>query len=174
MSCLLRTALVLATALVLLSTACAPRSARPPGASSTKPTEAPQAPPTSLGGLVGGACEYANYPGTATIVRVEKTAESLAQVKIAGGAGYEGYEVHFTFKSDQPLPEEWSRKALESEHSFQLANSWYVGPKYLAKYKIELGAQLPCTLRIITKGTCTPMLFAFDGIDQTDYFEAQQ
>ena len=174
MSCLLRTALVLAAVLVLLSAACAPRIALPSGASSTKPTDAPQVQPTSAGGLVGGACEYADYPGEAVIVRVEKTSESLAQVKVAGGAGYEGYEVRFTFKSDQPLPEEGSRKALENEHSFQLANSWYVGTEYLAKYKIEPGAQLPCTLRIITKGTCTPMLFAFDGIDQTDYFEAQQ
>lgn len=172
MSCLLRVALVTILVSVTLCVACAPRIASPRDAS--KPAEAPQTPPPASGGLVGGRCEYADYAGIATISRVEKTADSLAQIKIAGGAGYEGYEVRFTFKSDQHLPDEWRQRALESEHSFQLANSWYVGPEYLAKYKIEPGATFPCTLRIITKGTCTPMLFAFDNLDQTDYFEARQ
>lgn len=173
MSCLLRFALLVFALSVALSAGCAPRITPQPDGSSTKPNEAPKLQPTSPGSLVGGRCEYADYRGTATLVCVEKTAESSAQAKLSGSAGYEGYEVHFTFKSDQPLSDEQARKAQENEHLFQLANSWYVGAEYLAKYKLVQGAQLPCTMRVITKGTCTPLLFVFEGIDQTDYFESK-
>ena len=39
------------------------------------------------------------------------------------------------------------------------------------KYGVRPGAALPCVLRVITSGTCTPLLFEFPGIDLADYFE---
>jgi len=52
-----------------------------------------------------------------------------------------------------------------------LKNSGYPGPKFLEKYGIEAGKSFECHLKVIVKGTCTPILFEFPTIDLRDYFE---
>jgi len=154
--------LLLILVFIITATACEPR-----------PDAAGQEKPISGGLIVGGACEYALYEGTAIIVRVEQTADSKAQVDVVGGAGCPGYEVWFTFETAAHIEQEWVRKAVAKEHLLLLKNRWYVGEKYVAKYGITEQSRHPCTVQVITKGTCTPIIFTFDEIDTTDYFESQ-
>ncbi|UCD86001.1 MAG: hypothetical protein JSU92_07355 [Deltaproteobacteria bacterium] len=123
---------------------------------------------------VGGPCDYVAYPGTARITRIEKTDKSSRQAKVSGGAGYEGYEVWFVFESDQEIEEERARKYIEEEHLFLLSNSWYPGELYLKKYDIKVDGSYPCELRVLTKGTCTPVIIKFTELGQDDYFESSE
>lgn len=123
---------------------------------------------------VGGQCEYTSYTGTATITRVDKTDASRAQASTMGGPGYEGNEVWYTYKTDQEVKEEWARGHSQKEHLLLLANSWYPGPHYSEKYGITPGKSYGCVLKVITRGTCTPLIFEFTGIDRSDYFEKAQ
>jgi len=120
---------------------------------------------------VGGPCFYSDYPGTATITRIEKTEESKRQARTSGGPGYEGYEVWFVFETDQDIKAEWARESITREHQFRSANSWHPGPQYLQKYRIRVGGNYRCTLKVITSGTCTPIIFEFSQLKQDDYFE---
>lgn len=122
----------------------------------------------------GGECSYVSYPGVATITRIAKTDESRTQATIEGGPGYEGYEIWFLFNTGQEIKKEWARKSIEKEHLFLLANSWYPGQRYIEKYHLTPGNSYPCTLQVISRGTCTPLIFKFAEPVMNDYFEAQQ
>ena len=124
--------------------------------------------------VIGGPCSYSHYPGKAIITRVEKTEESKRQARTSGEPGYEGYEVWFVFKSDQEIKEEWVRKSIKRERLFRLANSWYPGPQYLKKYDIKVGSKYRSTLKVITSGTCTPIIFEFDQLKRDDYLESRK
>lgn len=158
-----RRSMVCALLVLLLALAgCAPRTPAPASA------DAESSEP-----LVGGGCEYTSHKGIATIVRVEQTAASKAQATVAGGAGYAGYEVWFTFQTDSRFDQGWVTKALAKEHLLTMDNSWYVGEGFMEEYGIAPNARLACTVRVMTKGTCTPLIFAFDEVDTGDYFESQ-
>lgn len=116
---------------------------------------------------IGGACSYAAYPGTCRIVAVGKTPASIAQRTIVGGPGYEGFEVTFAYASTGAAPP----AAAQRSHRLTLTNSWYPGAKFLAKYDIRPGQHFACTLKVITRGACTPLLFDFPTVDRSDYFE---
>jgi len=116
--------------------------------------------------VVGGPCEYKVYPGTATILSVQKP-EGPVQ---AGPSGAAGFEVRFSFTPKEAIEEDWVR--LEGkEHLLLLHNSSFPGPRFLEKYGIEPGKCFECNLKIITKGTCTPVLFEFPTIDLSDHAE---
>ncbi len=137
--------------------------------------EAPVATPTVRAkGTVGGPCEYVDYPGTATVTRMTSTDQSRRQALTPGGAGYPGVEIWFSFKTAARISQDWARKVVDREHLFRLANSWYPGERYIDKYGIKVGNIYPCTLRIITRGTCTPAIFKFPGDKDRDYFESRQ
>ena len=123
---------------------------------------------------LGGTCTYDDYPGACEIVSVLKTEDSAHQAEVGGGPGYEGYEVSFVFSPDEPmnLTENWDDLVFGREHLLQLCNSWYPGPRFLEKYNITEGAVFNCTLKLIAGGTCSPIVFEFDEIDQCDYFES--
>lgn len=123
---------------------------------------------------LGGGCSYEDHPGACEIVSVLKTEESAHQAEVGGGPGYEGYEVWFIFCPDEPmnLTENWDELVFGREHLLQLCNSWYPGPMFLEKYNIAEGEVFDCTLKLITGGTCSPIIFEFDEIDQCDYFES--
>lgn len=122
-------------------------------------------------GRIGGPCAYHDYPGTATITRVEKTDASREQGTASSGPGYEGYEVWFRFVTEQPVAEEWAREGMAREHLFQLANSWYPGDRYLRRYGLAAGKSYRCVLKVIVSGTCTPTVFDFPELKRDDYFE---
>ncbi len=154
---------VFATVLAIADSAAADRSMR---------AQIAQAPSSSA--RLGGECEYRSLPGTATIVRVEKTAASSAQAAVTGGPGYAGFEVEFSFTAKEPIKDESVQRFVARPHILQLTNSWYPGPRFLEKYGLTKGRTLNAVLQVMTKGTCTPMLFSFPDVDLTDYFESNR
>ena len=116
--------------------------------------------------VVGGQCEYIRYKGKATIISIREKKMPRDYV----GPSYENYEVKFSFFSDEEIKEAYG-KVKGREYSLMLDNSWYPGPKFLEKYGLETGKSFECYLKVITRGTCTPVLFEFPTIDLGDYFE---
>jgi hypothetical protein len=126
------------------------------------------APQMTANAQVGGPCAYDSYPGVCTIAAVAK---NIGQKEIAGGAGYEGFDVSFAYAGAAPRANPLARQALERRHDLRLANGWRPGPLFLKKYAIAEGKAFACDLKIIRAGTCAPTIFQFPAIDQTDYFE---
>jgi len=124
-------------------------------------------------GKAGGACTYEQHPGTCTIDSVEKTPDSIAQAPLGGGPGYEGYAVTFTYAGALPSEDALARQALERRHELRLMNSWYPGPRFLDRYGIAAGKSFACTLQVISRGTCTPVVVDFPGVDRADYSESE-
>jgi hypothetical protein len=140
----------------------------------SKPAAGATAQAPTASGVIGGACTYRDISGNARIIRIEKTEASRKQASTHGGPGYEGYEVEFLFTPASPIAEKEPREFAARAHLLQLANSWFPGGNYLRKYRIVTGATMPATLRVRTSGACTPMIFAFPGIDLADYFETRR
>lgn len=122
---------------------------------------------------VGGACRYVEHPGTCTVDSIERTADSIAQASLNGGPGYEGLRVIFSYAGADPGDDPLVRRALNDRHELRLPNSWYPGPRFLARYSIATGKSFACTLSVIAQGTCTPLTFDFPAVDRTDYFESE-
>jgi hypothetical protein len=121
---------------------------------------------------LGGGCEYVEIPGTASIDSIEKTPVSAEQATTGGGPGYEGFEIRYTFTPSEPITDADIQAWAKQEHTLQLANSWYPGPRYVEKYGLTKGATLNAVLRVQTAGTCTPYVVDFPDLDLTDYFES--
>jgi hypothetical protein len=114
----------------------------------------------------GGPCEYNVYRGSARIVSIQKKELS----RDYGGSSYDSYEVKFSFSTDEVIKEAHG-KIAGKEYLLLLTNSWYPGEKFLEKYGIEKDRIYDCYLKVITSGTCTPIVFDFPDIDRSDYFE---
>lgn len=123
------------------------------------------------GARIGGSCTYRDVPGTVTIVRVEKTAASIQQATTTGGPGYEGFEISFSFVSNQPIAEAAVRDFARNLHVLRLTNSWYPGPRYIEKYHLDPNRTLSAVLKVRSSGACAPMLYAIAGVNRADYFE---
>lgn len=112
---------------------------------------------------VGGPCDYAVYPGKATFLNV-------APAPAKYGEPYQPYAATYKFTPDAPL-------AVQGIHeegkvlTFALINSALPGRAFLDKYGVAPGKVVPCKLMVIRKGTCTPVIYRFPGIDPADYFE---
>ncbi len=124
--------------------------------------------------VVGGDCAYFYIDGNCTITSIIQTSESISQ---KSSAGYEGFDVEFTFSpaSSSAIPKNLNGILISQKplHSLQLVNSWYPGALYLKKYNIKNNSIFNCQELVITKGTCTPIIFEFSKIDLTDYFETK-
>jgi len=112
--------------------------------------------------VVGGQCKYRKYRGLAQIVCIRKR-----------GVRNKDYEVRFSFHTDEIVKERHGH-VEGKEYLLLLENSTYPGPEFLRKYGIEVGKHFNCYLKVITRGTCTPVLFDFPTIDLGDYFENQK
>jgi hypothetical protein len=121
----------------------------------------------------GGACRYLSHEGKAKIVRITSTMASESQAKVKGGAGYKGFEVWFRFVPKSEIADPEIKALLRGEHLFTLYNGWYVGPRYLKKYKLKPGQSYRCKLKIIQQGACAPVVFEFIALDTKDYFESR-
>ena len=116
--------------------------------------------------VVGGPCEYRAYPGEARIVSIKKgVPEANAQ---PSGPSTKGYDVTFIFHTDRTIEEPYV-KVREKPHRLLLTNGSRPSARFLEKYGVEEGKTYPCRLQVITKGTCTPVLFDFPTIDLSDY-----
>ncbi len=102
------------------------------------------------GPLVGGPCEYRSYPGQAEIVSVDPSTA-------VGGR----FDVRFRFIPDGQVEEPLGKAALE--RTFALLPDRETPPDRatLEQFDIRPGKRLACTLKVITRGTCTPILFDF-------------
>lgn len=102
--------------------------------------------------VVGGPCEYRNYPGTATIVSVRElpTDEKTGR----------RFEVRFTFSPSEKV-EQRLAKTENREYLFLLPPARYPGAKDVERYGLKTGAKVKGVMKVIVKGTCTPVLFAF-------------
>jgi len=110
---------------------------------------------TALAGqLVGGPCRYDDIAGQATIVAVtpQETGNRL--------------DVTFTFRPNTPLVSEPLYEPAKVWH-LTLVSGQAPGPRFVKRYGIRPGRVLPGRMRLIRKGTCTPVLFAFPGMDLT-------
>ena len=117
---------------------------------------------------VGGPCRYESYPGTATFVDVKPWQPDSPTAGVP--TPYPPLTVTFTFAPAQPIANEPLYRP-GAVHTFTLVNSMPPGPHFAAKYGIKAGTVVPCQLRVIREGTCTPTVFEFPGIDRADYFE---
>ncbi len=108
--------------------------------------------------VIGGPCEYTQYKGHAKIVSITKINE------------HERYEVKFLFIPDQEIRESFAQTEGK-EFLLTLRNSSYPGPQFLERYGIRVGKVFDCNLKVIIKGTCTPMIFEFPSIKLDDYFK---
>jgi len=113
---------------------------------------AADAPPARL--RVGGACEYKTYKGQAEIVSIAKRAEVSDE-----------YEIKFSFHPQEPVREEFARPEGKT-WTLVLKDSSFPKKDFLIKYDIKNGKRIPCYLKAITRGTCTPVLFDFPTIPQ--------
>lgn len=102
------------------------------------------------GPLVGGPCEYRSYPGQAEIVSVAPSAAETGR-----------FDVKFRFIPDEAVEEPLGKTALE--RTFPLLPDREMPPDRAAieRFDIRPGKRLACTLKVITRGTCTPILFDF-------------
>jgi len=116
---------------------------------------------TTRGPLVGGPCEYRSYPGQAEIVSVAPWAASAA-------AADERFDVKFRFISDGPVDEPLGRAALERTFSLLPDREMPPDRAFIEKFDIRPGKRLGCTLKVITRGTCTPILFDFPSLAPSD------
>jgi hypothetical protein len=123
---------------------------------------------------LGGECVYKNYNGIAEIKSIQKSVESSMQASVSGGPGYEGFEVKFAVQVNDNINKEWIKEYIKKEQLFILANSWYPGIKYINKYNIKEGNKYNCNVKVIEKGTCTPVVIEIDRLDKMDYFESKQ
>lgn len=108
--------------------------------------------------MVGGPCAYADFPGKATITAITPLAGGNQ------GLPYPGLTVTFTFTPDQPMAGEPLYVPDKVQH-LTLAGGRAPGQRFVDTYKLRPGLSLPCQLRLIRQGTCTPVLFEFPGID---------
>jgi len=116
--------------------------------------------------VVGGPCEYKEYMGQAKIVSLEKRG---AEEQVVPSQKH-SYEVRFSFDTDQGIQEPYVR-VKGKEYLLLLRDSSYPGARFLREYGIKVGKVFPCCLKVITKGTCTPIIFDFPTIDLSDSFE---
>ena len=114
---------------------------------------------------VGGHCEYRVYKGYARITSIQK--QEHRQVG-HGGVSYECYEVRFFFHTNKKIEESFAQFEGRT-FTLLLRNGWYPGAEFLKKYRIKVGGSFDCNMNVITKGSCTPIIFEFPTIDLSDY-----
>ncbi|MBU0504222.1 MAG: hypothetical protein ABH882_04330 [Candidatus Omnitrophota bacterium] len=128
--------------------------------------------------VVGGPCQYQAFKGKCRVTSIDITDFSRKQANISAGPGYEGYEIRFRFIPLQPLEGDniqWAKADIANKrYLLLLGNSWYPGLGYIKKYGLGIERSFNCDLKILTKGTCTPMGFIFNDINATDYFESRK
>ena len=117
------------------------------------------------GHLIGGPCEYKIYEGRAKIISINARTDS-------GDTSDEKYEVKFAFYPDQKIIEPYVQTE-DKEYLLLLTNSSYPGKYFLMKYGIEAGKVFDCHIKVITKGTCSPVIFEFPSIRLDDYGEKE-
>lgn len=110
-------------------------------------------PEIARGPMVGGPCEYRSYPGQAEIVSVAPSAAAAGR-----------FDVRFRFIPDGAVEEPLGKAALGRTFSLLPEREMPPDRAFVEAFDIRPGKRYPCTLRVITRGTCTPILFDFPSL----------
>ena len=117
--------------------------------------------------VFGGPCEYSVYKGKARIVSINKRHVPNSSYR----SSLENYDVKFCFSPDVEI-EDANVVVEGKQYRMMLDNSRYPGPKFLIKYGIEVGKIFKCNMKVISSGTCTPILFQFPAIDYSNQVDS--
>lgn len=101
---------------------------------------------------VGGPCTYKQYKGEAEIVSVTPK------------QGIDGkYEIRFSFQPRETVKEDFA--SIEGKQWLLVRkDSSYPKGDFIIQYDIKTGKRFPCNMKVIIRGTCTPVLFDFPTI----------
>lgn len=107
--------------------------------------------------IVGGECNYTSYPGEARIVSVIKKPGTESPVSFS-------YEIRFTFHSDHVIKEPFAR--TEGKTYLLLHANSYPDDGFIKQHDIAKDRVYPCVMKVIVKGTCTPVIFEFPTMEK--------
>jgi hypothetical protein len=104
---------------------------------------------------VGGPCAYKPYQGEAEIVSVKLNPDRPGT-----------YEIKFLFHPQDVIQEKFA--GVEGRPwLLVLQDSSNPNEDFVRQYGIQTGKRFPCVMNVITKGTCTPILFDFPTLNST-------
>ena len=104
--------------------------------------------------MVGGPCTYKQYEGKAQIVSVSQKQDNPAT-----------FEIKFSFHPKKTIQEEYAR--VTGKQWSLVMNDFSDPPEaFVKKYGIKPGKRFPCQMKVITKGTCSPVIFDFPTLDR--------
>jgi len=109
--------------------------------------------------IVGGQCEYKSYSGTARVVSIKEDDGSHDMLE-------KKYEIIFTFQPDGVISDSFVQ--TEGKKYTMLDNFKNPDQKFISQHCIVEGSTLPCVMKVIVRGTCTPVLFEFPFIEQNN------
>lgn len=102
---------------------------------------------------VGGKCEYKRYMGTAKIVSVTLIGSGEERLQ-------DEYEVKWLFHPREKIEESFV-PAPDKELRLYVDNDANPRRLFIEQHDIKVGKQIECALEVITRGTCTPVIFKF-------------
>jgi hypothetical protein len=95
--------------------------------------------------IIGGRCEYREYPGYAEIISAKVVSGSATDLK-------DNFEIKFKFYPAEAVEESF---ANPEGREFLLQSNFYMEP----------GKKVDCKMKVIKKGTCTPIIFEFPEME---------
>lgn len=116
------------------------------------------------GKVLGGPCEYQTYRGKAKIVSINAVQKHLGKNTTA----HRRQEVRFVFLPDEEIGQSWVQVEGKAFIMY-LTNGRLPDGHFLQKYGIEINRFFECRLKVISKGSCTPIIFDFPAVDLSDY-----
>jgi len=101
--------------------------------------------------IVGGPCEYKSYRGTAEVV-------SVTLIGPGEETGQDEYEVRCVFHAREEIKEPFARVTASE---FLLSADSGENPRrfFIEQHDIRVGRHIECVLKVIVRGTCTPVMF---------------
>jgi hypothetical protein len=108
--------------------------------------------------VVGGDCHYREYRASARIVEVTRTGE---------GADREGlYTVRYTVSTAERIEERFAR-VTEKLYLLSIRGEESFRRRFLDSHGIRVGAAVPCAVKVIQSGACTPVIIEFPTLAGT-------
>jgi len=102
---------------------------------------------------IGGSCAYKQYEGITEIISIKE--RSYPKI--------DSYEIKFMFYPDAEIEEQFA-KTEGREFLLLTKRGSYPRATFIMENNIEVGKVLDCTLNVIIKGSCTPIIFEFPSI----------
>lgn len=102
---------------------------------------------------LGGPCEYKEYKGVAEVISVSRMAS-------ADNRGQDEFEVKCSFHPREQIEEQFAQTTAR-EFRLHVDNDANPTGRFIVRHGIKVGSRIPCIVRVIVRGTCTPVLFEF-------------